>query len=114
MPADENRVEKMVSSLTEKDTASSSRQALPCWKDGAQTGVEKLSKREVRFDKPSVAGLAIGKIAEMSREELIDVIRGSDLPLIDSRNRQRLKYLDRVSLERLAQLARRCCRNQGY
>jgi hypothetical protein len=76
---------------------------------------EQRSRREYRrFDKPSVADLAIGTIAEMSREELIRVINGSDLPLINSSNRQRLNYLDRASLERLAQLGRRCCRNQGY
>ena len=69
---------------------------------------------EQGFDKPAVAGLAIGMISKMSREELIRVIDGADLPLINSRNRQRLKYLDRPSLQRLAQLARRCCRNQGY
>jgi hypothetical protein len=66
------------------------------------------------FDKPAVAGLAIGMISRMSREELIRVIHGADLPLINGRNRQRLRYLDRDSLQRLAQLARRCCRNQGY
>jgi hypothetical protein len=76
---------------------------------------EQWSRRENRrFDKPSVAGLATGAIARMSREELIRVIDGSALPLIDGRNRQRLNYLDRASLERLAQLGRRCCRNQGY
>jgi hypothetical protein len=77
--------------------------------------VERVSKRsDLRFDKPSVAGLATGRIAEMSREDLICVIDGSDLPLINSSNRQRLRYLDRDSLQKLAQLARRCCRNQGY
>jgi hypothetical protein len=76
---------------------------------------EQFSRRdEYGFDKPAVAGLAIGMISTMSREELIRVIDGADLPLINSRNRQRLKYLDRPSLQRLAQLARRCCRNQGY
>jgi|HubBroStandDraft_5_1064220.scaffolds.fasta_scaffold461969_2 hypothetical protein len=77
--------------------------------------VERASKRaDLRFDKPSVAGLATSRIAEMSREDLICVIDGSDLPLINSSNRQRLRYLDRDSLQKLAQLARRCCRNQGY
>jgi hypothetical protein len=67
-----------------------------------------------RFDRPSVARLAIGTIAEMSREELVGVIEGSGLPLINKSSRQRLNYLDRGSLERLAQLGRRCCQNQGY
>jgi hypothetical protein len=76
---------------------------------------EDLSRRDKHgFDKPAVAGLAIGIISKMSADELISVIDGADLPLINNRNRQRLKYLDRPSLERLAQLARRCCRNQGY
>jgi hypothetical protein len=66
------------------------------------------------FDKPAVASLAIGAISNMSREELIRVIHGADLPLINSRNRHRLRFLDKNSLQRLAHLARRCCRNQGY
>jgi hypothetical protein len=79
-----------------------------------EQSVEQWSRRENRrFDRPSVAHLAIGTIAEMSREELIRVINGSDLPLVTSSNRQRLKYLDRASLERLAQLGRRCCQNRG-
>src|SRR5579872_4775328 len=79
-----------------------------------QTSEQWSRRGNRRFDRPSVAKLAIGTIAEMSREELIRVINGSDLPLVNSSNRQRLKYLDRASLERLAQLGRRRCRNQGY
>jgi hypothetical protein len=79
-----------------------------------QSGEQWSRRGNRRFDRPSVARLAIGTIAEMSREELIRVINGSDLPLVTSSNRQRLNYLDRASLERLAQLGRRCCRNRGY
>ena len=50
----------------------------------------------------------------ISREDLISVIDGSDLPLVNSSNRQRLRFIDPNSLQKLAELARRCCRNQGY
>ena len=103
----------LVSNVTGKDSVTR-REKVP---DGStfERSVERRSSRQFRrFDKPSVAHLAIGTIAEMSREELIRVIDGSDLPLINSSNRRRLKYLDRATLARLAQLGRRCCRNQGY
>lgn len=111
------RIEKtrfmLVSNVTGKDSVTRREKASGGSPQGRRA--EHWSRREDRrFDKPSVAGLAIGMIAEMSREELIRVIDGSDLPLINSSNRQRLRYLDRATLQRLAQLARRCCRNQGY
>jgi hypothetical protein len=102
-----------VSNVTGKDNVRR-REEVSDGSPGEQMG-EQWSRRENRrFDRPSVARLAIGTIAEMSREELIRVINGSHLPLVNSSNRQRLKYLDRASLERLAQLGRRCCRNQGF
>ena len=103
----------LVSNVTGNDSVTR-REKAP---DGSPFGetVERRSRRKIRrFDRPSVAHLAIGTIAEMSREELIRVIDGSDLPLINSSNRRRLKYLDRATLARLAKLGRRCCRNQGY
>lgn len=52
------------------------------------------------------------RIAGMSRTELIDLIRLSDLPPVCNGTWERLKYLERGDLERLAFLTRRCCRNQ--
>ncbi len=70
--------------------------------------------RERPLDKSTVAEIPSGLISRMSREELIRVIQAAELPLLNARTRERLPYLDRMVLERLAHLARRCCRNQGY
>ena len=113
VPADSKSDIMLVSNVTGNDSVTRRERRA----DGSPFGetVERRSRRKIRrFDRPSVAHLAIGTIAEMSREELIRVIDGSDLPLINSSNRRRLKYLDRATLARLAQLGRRCCRNQGY
>jgi len=111
------RIEKKramsVSNVTGKDNVTR-REEASSGSLTAERGEQWSRRKNRRFDRPSVAKLAIGTIAEMSREELIRVIEGSDLPLINSSNRQRLNYLDRASLERLAQLGRRCCQNQGY
>jgi len=56
-----------------------------------------------------IAELPIRSIAAMSRDDLIHVIRESQLPLIDARTLRRLPFFDRPALERLAHLARRCC-----
>jgi hypothetical protein len=63
-------------------------------------------------DKINIAELPVRFIAEMSREELIRVIRAAQLPLLDPRTLRRLPFLDRPALERLAHLARRCCRTR--
>jgi hypothetical protein len=65
------------------------------------------------LEKIKIAELPIRFIAEMSREELIRVIRAAQLPLLDSRALRRLPFLDRPALERLAHLGRRCCRTRG-
>jgi hypothetical protein len=66
------------------------------------------------LDKAAIAEIPTGLFSQMSREELIRVIRASELPLVDARTLERFQYLDRATLQRLAHLARRCCRNQGY
>ena len=60
-----------------------------------------------------IAELPIRSIAAMSRDDLIHVIRESQLPLIDARTLRRLPFFDRPALERLAHLARRCCRTRS-
>jgi len=67
---------------------------------------------DASLDKIKIAELPIRFIAEMSREELIGVIRTAQLPLLDSRALRRLPFLDRPALERLAHLGRRCCRTR--
>jgi hypothetical protein len=66
------------------------------------------------LDKSVVAGIPYAAIAAMTREELVRVIEAADLPVLGPRASDRLPYLKRTILERLAHLARRCCRNQGY
>jgi hypothetical protein len=102
----------MVSSVNERSGIQGN-QKEPSGRGGGPW-IEKAASGEVGFDKPAVASLGIGTISRMSCEELVRVIQGADLPLINRRNRQRLIYLDRTALQRLAHLARRCCRNQGY
>jgi hypothetical protein len=51
-------------------------------------------------------------ITGMNRAELIDLIRLADLPPTCEDAFQRLDFLGRTDLERLAFLTRRCCRNQ--
>lgn len=65
------------------------------------------------FDKTAIASLSLAEIADMTKDELIDVIRGAELPPSVLRN-ERLRYLNRPELERIAHLAHRCCRLRGY
>ena len=60
-----------------------------------------------------IAELPIRSIAAMSRDDLIHLIRESQLPLIDVRTLRRLPFFDRPALVRLAHLARRCCRSRS-
>lgn len=66
------------------------------------------------LDKASVAELSARTIAGLTREELARVIRAAELPLLNRHDGDRLELLNRETLERLAHLARRCCRHQGY
>jgi hypothetical protein len=60
----------------------------------------------------AIAELPSRFIADMSRDELIRIICGAQLPWLDARTLRRFPFLDRPALERLAHLARRCCRNR--
>jgi hypothetical protein len=102
----------MISKVTENNGIQANQKEPSGRADGPW--IEKAASGEAGFDKPAVASLGLGTISRMSCEELVRVIQGADLPLINRRNRQRLIHLDRTALERLAHLARRCCRNQGY
>ncbi len=62
------------------------------------------------LDKIKIAELPVRFISDMSREDLIRVIRAAQLPFIDARTLRRLPFIDRPALERLAHLSRRCCR----
>jgi hypothetical protein len=67
-----------------------------------------------RPDRAEIAELSPRDLRMMSDPELIAVIRGADLPRINRMPPGKLEFADRVVLERLAYLARRCCRQRGY
>lgn len=69
------------------------------------------STEQTCYSKASVAQLSTQEILGMSREALIGAVDAACLPFVD---RARLAHHDRLTLIRLAYLARRCCRNQGY
>jgi|GEM_PF-2172386 len=59
-----------------------------------------------------VADLTDDQIRQMKNEELERVIQAVNPAFLNQSCRKRLPFLDRVALERLAFLARFCCRNQ--
>ncbi len=64
-------------------------------------------------DKEAIAALTRDQIARMTCEELVRVIRAARMALVRPEIDECLDCYDRTTLERLAFLARRCCRNQG-
>ena len=64
--------------------------------------------------KADIADLSLGQIRQMTREELITVINVADVPLLRGSVIEHLPYSDRDTLEKLAFLARRTVKNQGY
>ena len=86
--------------------------------DVVSTTPSRLAERWNRSetpDKACVAGLSAASIDRMSSDELARVILASGLPSYPCFPIEgRLRSSDRETLRRLAYLARRCCRNQGY
>jgi hypothetical protein len=68
---------------------------------------------EEALDRATVAALPSETIELMTEDELVRVVRAAELPMVNHDCRI-LRYLDRGTLLRMAYLARRCCRNQGY
>ena len=71
-----------------------------------------LLERPVRFDRDRIASLSTVDIYDLTCEALVDVVRGADVPFLPSDVQGRLEFQDRCVLERLAFLARECCRNR--
>jgi hypothetical protein len=69
---------------------------------------------EFRFEKSTVAALTRDQIDQMESDDLIQVVRAVSMPFFRTVAEHRLKLLDVLTLRRLAYLARRTCRNQGY
>jgi hypothetical protein len=74
---------------------------------------ENLPQEEM-LDKSMIAALPALAIQRMDCDELVRLIEATDLPMIRGERSRHLMNMDRNALLRLAYLARRCCRNQGY
>src|SRR5512140_2758005 len=64
------------------------------------------------LDDAMIADLSALKISQMTRDEFVRMIRAARLPQLNSATGEHLELYDRRTLERLAFLARRCCRNR--
>ncbi len=63
------------------------------------------------LDQRTIAELSSELIAMMNREELIRVVVASRLISMRPALREHVRYSDHATLQRLAHLGRRCCRN---
>lgn len=66
------------------------------------------------WKKAEIAELSASDVSELSADDLKDVVRMVNTSLPQPLIERRIAGLDRPALERLAFLARRCCRSQGY
>jgi hypothetical protein len=64
------------------------------------------------LDQGTIADLRPTRIAQMTRDELVRMIRIADLPFLSAETYEHLALHDRQTLERLANLARKCCVNR--
>ena len=67
-----------------------------------------------RWSKGSVANLSAERIQNMTHAELVQAILTTSAYQLPNDVSARLTLMNRETLERLAFLARKCCRNQGY
>jgi len=61
------------------------------------------------LDQGAIADLPSARISEMNRDELVRVIQNAHLPFLSGETSEHLPFHDRQTLERLANLAQRCC-----
>lgn len=78
---------------------------------GSRSQLSRAAQVEA-LDHALIANLPDKQIRQMTDEELLRVILAANPSVLNEACRQRLRWLDRVSLERLAFLARYCCQNQ--
>ena len=64
------------------------------------------------LDDATIAEFSQMTISQMTRDELIRVIRASRLPLLTAASNEHLEFHDRKTLELLVYLAQRCCRKR--
>lgn len=75
-------------------------------------GVGDSDSSKQDLDNATIAKLGCDEISRMTCEELVRVIRGSRLPLIDAERDRHLPNYGRDTLERLTYFARWCCQNR--
>jgi hypothetical protein len=94
--------------------------AIASWDDGETKYDHQICRNEERgvaafmspsegFDRADVAGLPRCEVAELSHEELLQVIAAARIPFVAANS---LRFQERGTLERLAHLSRRTCRNR--
>lgn len=79
--------------------------------EGQQSSSKVDDQKFDALDKAIVAELTAEQIVRMTCDELVRVILVADMALLQPEARAKLKFYDRETLQRLAFLARRCCRN---
>ena len=84
------------------------------WEVNYESGLLSCMESDDDADKYFVANLTCKRISEMSCRELAEVVQISSLNVMRGDVAEHLTGYDRPTLQRLAYLARRCCRNQGY
>lgn len=73
-----------------------------------------FSKVDEALDDATIADLSLTTISQMTRDELVRVIRDARLPLLAASSAEHLAFHDRRTLERLTHLAGRCCRHRAF
>lgn len=75
----------------------------------------KLTHRPIpKWNKSAIASLSPVEITHISCEDLAEIIAEAGYLLPQPIDPARLRNCNREILERLAHLARQCCRNRGY
>jgi hypothetical protein len=64
------------------------------------------------LDQGTIADLPSTRISDMNCDELVRVIQNAHLPFLNEETIAHLVFQDRQTLERLANLAQRCCFNR--
>lgn len=80
--------------------------------EGRQLMLHRL--RRSPWNKGAIAKLTTSAIEHLPAEDLVEIIAQMSSYLPQRVGRKRLEFSERATLERLAFLARRCCRHQGY
>lgn len=84
----------------------------PCQEANDRSTIRSLLNAREALDEATIADLPAMKISHMTDDELVRVIRAARILQLKCASDEHLDYYDRTTLERLAYLARRCCRNR--